>query len=175
MPDDQIEIEELANLVVKCAHAQNWQLQKPVLTLYGWGWLPTITFWEGMKRVHVYDHIQGSFRDGELWVDGTDGWFVELAERSDTQCAPPTIRQCLVRTPEEVWQIVSAFLCEEDGVSKLDLFEWTVDTRGAEYHIPYPPNDNPSSFGLWPQENQVFHWSSRLPGFLQKIIGRWKK
>ena len=175
MPDDQIEIEELADLVVKYAREQNWQLQKPVLTLYGWGWIPTITFWNGMRRVHVYDNIQGSFRDGELWVDGVDGWFVELADRSETKLAPPTIQQCLVRTPEEVWHIVSTFLGEEDSVSKLDLFEWTVDTAGVEYHIPHPPNENPSSFGIWPQENQAFRQPPILSVLFRKVIEWWKK
>ena len=130
--------ESLSEDIKRHAETINFNLHGPEETQYGFGWEPTITFWEENRRVHFYFDSSNQ-----------EGLNVEVAEirpelkikRGDRE-TNSLVKKTAIKTTDDAWIIVDNFLHQKCNFEELPAFLWTEDTNDVDKFIPHPPNRN---------------------------------
>lgn len=79
------------------------EVMGPHETAYGMGFMPTISYWRGRRRVHLYEDI------GETFA-------IEIADR-ETGLA----QRCHIQAASAAKEIIAGFLCEQcAAIARLD-------------------------------------------------------
>ena len=162
--------EELSAGIRSRAEAINFNLNGPEEIQYGFGWEPTITFWNENRRVHFY-----------FGVSNQEGLNVEVAEiqpklkiiRGSIE-TNSLVKRTAIKTTDEAWAIVDNFLCQRCNFEELPVFSWTEDTNDVDKFIPHPPNiNNPGNIislvDKLKQSGEVWHPKQH------KGQSRWKR
>jgi hypothetical protein len=134
--------EGLSEDIKKRAEVINFNLHGPEEIQYGFGWEPTITFWDENRRVHFYFDSSNQ-----------EGLNVEVAEIQPrlkiTRRSVKTnslVKRAIIKTPDEAWEIIDNFLRQKCDFEKLPVLSWAEDTNDVDKFIPHPPNlGNPAN------------------------------
>lgn len=107
---------------------------------YGIRWEPTISYWSGTRRVHLW--LKG---DPDAAAEGAGkALVVEIADIGAD--GNRTVQRCHVSSVEEARSIMRRFLCERCGISQFAGHEWIRDHLQHDKFIPDPP-DAPETSG----------------------------
>ncbi|HSJ02753.1 MAG: hypothetical protein ACAI34_09730 [Verrucomicrobium sp.] len=108
---------------------ENPDIQGPHETAYGMGFRPTLSFWRGPRRFHLYDGEEGSVA-------------IELADRRVQM-----VLQRHTRNAGEIRQLFQLYLVEEHHLDDLTHLSWTANVADQDKFIPHPPNtEHPANF-----------------------------
>ena len=143
---DVVELEtRLTAFLAQKAFESDYAIAGPEEIQYGWGWVPTTTFWLANRRVHFYfdfvfdldGNLAGQSNDltvevSEIVPEPKHNWGY-LAENSN-------VRRAIVTTFEDAWFILESFLSRKCGIENLPAFEWRTDNLHHDKHIPHPPD-----------------------------------
>lgn len=128
--------EELTNFVASA----DPRISGPHEIAYGFGWAPSISYWIGKRRVHLYP---------DLCADTKPSPFaIEIADITDD--ANPIAQRCHVNEIGHIRDIMDRFLCQNVAIDTLADYEWIRDDLDHDKSIPDPPHrENPANFGGW--------------------------
>ena len=108
---------------------------------YGVKWEPTVSYWRGTRRVHLWLK-----EDPTPAVQGAET--VLVVEVADVGAdGNRTVQRCHVSSVEEARSIMQRFLCERCAISQLTGHEWIRDPLQHDKSIPHPP-DSPKMGNL---------------------------
>lgn len=103
-----------------------YRILGPAEIEYGWGWDPTVCYWIGQRRIHIYSFFMEETTGN---VKGT----IEIADRATKRA-----KRHAFNSLTQMWDIASQFLIEElDWKSFAE--GWTEDHRSHDSHVPDPP------------------------------------
>lgn len=119
-PSIDYNIDEIARKIVNLAKSTNLDLHGPADIELGFGWEPTLSFWYGERRIHIY--WSASSKDNRLTI--------EVAEED-------TVLLGKVRTYEELWDVFEMLLRE--AISQICLITvgnrvWQITTSLFRIH-----------------------------------------
>ena len=87
------------------------EIQGPQETEYGIGWAPTISYWVGERRIHLYDDYCSAPHAGKVSVYADPGSCPFVAELADLACPEvPDVKRCVVTRIEEIENLMERFL-----------------------------------------------------------------
>lgn len=132
-----LEIDECVDALGEYISSSKPAIQGPHETIYGYGWTPTITYWLGRRRIHLYEDLGSEESLGPT--------ILEIADISDTN--NPQVKRCQVIAVGEVLDIVDGFLGQNTEINKIAGYAWSDDGPMQDPSIPDPPNQkNPANF-----------------------------
>src|SRR6188768_4293420 len=96
-----LDLDEIRANILARSTAASCRLEGPAETAYGIGWLPTISFWLGKRRIHFYTD-----QSEEEW---DDTWGVaEIAEAGKSERKP--VWETTFRTADEAWELARRYV-----------------------------------------------------------------
>jgi hypothetical protein len=124
---------ELADFVI----SSEPRVSGPHEIAYGFGWAPSISYWIGQRRVHLYEDYCDKAK--------TPVFAVEIAD--NTKSGRYRAQRCRVTDMQQIRDIMARFLCQSLPVADLLEYTWISDNRDANKSIPDPPNrSTPANF-----------------------------
>lgn len=120
-----LDIDQCAAQLAAFVRESSPQISGPHEIAYGMRWYPSISYWIGRRRVHLYEDTRGRFT-------------AEIADRSDRQ--DPVSHRCHVTSVDEIRDIMDRFLCGNWPIETLTGIEWFREHRDSDKFIPDPPN-----------------------------------
>ncbi|MDP6719344.1 MAG: hypothetical protein QGF59_11875 [Pirellulaceae bacterium] len=133
MTPESLDIDYCAERLADFVEQGEPRILGPHETDYGFGWLPTISYWIGQRRVHLYDDSKA----------GVSAFAAEIAE-VDTS-GKSSARRCHVSSLSEIEDIMQRFLREGQIATSLADYQWIEDSLDSDKFIPDPPNRSNSA------------------------------
>jgi hypothetical protein len=116
------------------------QILGPHEIQYGYGWAPSISYWIGKRRVHLYHDICVEIKPEPLAV--------EIADITDEK--NPFVRHSHVTSIDRIQDIIERFLCQNVSFDEFSGDDWISDDLDSDKFIPDPPDGhNPANFAEW--------------------------
>jgi hypothetical protein len=91
---------------------------------YGFGWLPTTSWWTATRRAHIYQDL-------------TDQWWVEVANVEESDF--PGVR-AKVDSADSARKTGLEYLSSDRLFTAISGVQWITDGRGINHLIPHPPS-----------------------------------
>lgn len=108
---------------------------------YGFGFDPTLTFWIGNRRLHLY----WGWKPTQMKSEGAapprpyEPPVVEVAQWAQRE-ADTVVRRCYICEEAELEDIAQRFLCGGVPVVELSGYRWLNDGLDHDKFIPHPPD-----------------------------------
>lgn len=135
-----LDIETCSEGLADFVSTSNPQILGPYEIQYGYGWAPSISYWIGKRRVHLYHDVCVEIKP--------EPFAVEIADITDEK--NPFVRRSYVTSIDRVQNIMKRFLCQNVSFDEFSGDDWISDNLDSDKFIPDPPDrDNPANFVGW--------------------------
>lgn len=150
-----LNIDSCATLLADFIVTRGAKIMGPHETAYGAYWSPTISYWSGDRRVHLYQD----------WCTATKPhpFAVEIA------AVGMGARRCHVTTIDEIRDIIEQFMSCGAAPEELAGHEWICDDLDSDKFIPHPPNVGNSGNIAEAVGGHI------IPGSRQSVLKPWWK
>jgi hypothetical protein len=135
-----LDIDTCSEGIADFLSTSNPQILGPHEIQYGYGWSPSISYWIGKRRVHLYHDMCVEIKPEPLAV--------EIADITDEE--NPFVRRSYVNSIERMQDIMERFLCKNVSVDEFSGDDWISNDLDSDKFIPDPPDgNNPANFAYW--------------------------
>ncbi len=123
--ENELDLEEIKEYLVQFINETNGKIKGPYGTSYGFGFMPTISYWNSTKVVHFYLDEND---DGDIRL------YIELNELDKKSISV----RATARYIHQLEQVLTDFLIKGKTHNEIEYLTWINDGISQGDSIPHP-------------------------------------